>query len=158
MEIEIIKLIEKNNDIFNKICNWQYNWWGKRDNNTIEEVVCYMEHSLFENKIPQTFVALYNNTPVGMYQISMSDDLQSRPDIYPWLVNVFVDENYRNIGICKKLMQSVKENAKSLNLCELFLYTRHKGLYEKFGWQFIEEVNTYRESSPIERLYRLKIN
>ena len=155
--MEIIRLENSNNSIFDKICNWNYNWWGKRDNNSAEEVRCYMKHCLCKDRIPQTFVALIKNEPIGMYQFTMSDDLNSRPDIYPWLVNVFVDEPYRGRGICKELMNTVYENAKNLNLSELYLYTKHIGLYEKFGWKFIEEVKTFREDSPIERLYRLEI-
>lgn len=155
--MKIIKLEEADNYIFDKICDWNYNWWGKRDNNSFEEVRCYMEHSLCNNKMPQTFVALIENEPVGMYQISMSDDLYSRPDIYPWLVNVFVDEEYRGKGICRQLMNTVSENAKKLNIDELYLYTKHIGLYEKFGWEFVEQVKTFRKESPIERLYKLKI-
>lgn len=154
--MKIIKLEESNNYIFNKICEWNYNWWGKRDNNSMEQVRYYMEHSLCKNKIPQTFVALIENEPVGMYQISSYDDI-SRPDIYPWLANVFVDEKYRGKGVFKKLMSTVNENAKKLNIEELYLYTSHIGLYEKFGWEFIEYVNTFRNDSPKERLYRLKI-
>lgn len=157
MEIKIIKLVDKDNNIFDLVCNWQYNWWGKRDNYTIEQVISYMEHSLFENRIPQTFVALLDNIPVGMYQFSMSEDLDHRPDIFPWLVNVFVEEEYRGKGICRQLMLSVEKHAKDINIKELFLYTKHIGLYEKFGWTFVEEVKTFRESSPIERLYKLEI-
>lgn len=155
--MEIIRLENSNNSIFDKICDWNYNWWGKRDHNSAEEVRCYMEHCLCKDRIPQTFVALIKNEPVGMYQFTMSEDLNSRPDIYPWLVNVFVDEPYRGQGICRELMSTVYENAKNLNLSELYLYTKHIGLYEKFGWEFIEEVKTFREESPIERLYRLEI-
>lgn len=92
-----------------------------------------------------------------MYQISMSDDLDSRPDIYPWLINVYVDEKFRGKNVCRALMNTVNENAKKSGLKELFLYTKHIGLYEKFGWEFIEEVNTFRNDSPVERLYKLKI-
>lgn len=59
--------------------------------------------------------------------------------------------------MCKEMMNTVSENAKKLNLTELFLYTKHIGLYEKFGWKFVEEVETFRNDSPIERLYRLEI-
>ena len=92
-----------------------------------------------------------------MYQLSMSDDLDSRPDIYPWLINVYVDEKFRGKNVCRQLMITVNENAKKAGLTELFLYTKHKGLYEKFGWDFVEEVKTFKDDSPIERLYRLKI-
>lgn len=155
--MEIMKLEDSNNYIFDKICEWNYNWWGIRNNDSFEAVKCYLEHSLCKDRIPQTYVALVDNQPVGMYQISMSDDLETRPDIYPWLVNVYVDENFRGKGICKEMMNTVSENAKKMNLTELFLYTKHIGLYEKFGWKFVEEVKTFRNDSPIERLYKLEI-
>ena len=156
--MKIIRLESSNNYIFEKVCEWNYNWWGVRDNKSIEEVKENLRHSLCKNnKMPQTFVALLDDIPVGMYQISMSDDLESRPDIYPWLINVYVDEKYRGNNIGRELLNTVKENAKKIGLTELYLYTKHNGLYEKFGWQFVEEVKTFRKESPIERLYRLKI-
>ena len=147
MDIKIIKLLDVNNDIFNKVCEWHYNWWGKRDNYSKEEVICYLEHSLCKNRIPQTFVALIDSIPVGTYQLSMSDDLDHRPDIYPWLANVYVDEQYRGKGICRELMNSVQKNANQINIKELFLYTKHFGLYEKFGWEYVEEINLFKRKS-----------
>ena len=155
--MEIIRLENSNNYIFDKICEWNYNWWGIRDNLSYEEVRCELEHSLNNKRLPQTFVMLIDSKPVGMYQLSMCDDLNSRPDIYPWLIDVYVDKDYRGRGICRKLMETVYENAKKANLDELYLYTKHIGLYEKFGWKFIEEVKTFRKDSPIERLYKLEI-
>ena len=156
--MRIIRLENNNDDIINKICEWNYNWWEIKNNNSLEEVRCYFKHSLCkDNRLPQTFIALIKDEPVGMYQISMSDDLVSRPDIYHWLVNVYVDEKRRGNGICRKLMNTVKENAKSISLNELYLYTKHIGLYEKFGWKFIEKVNTFKDDSSMERLYKLDI-
>lgn len=156
--MKIIRLEDSDNKYFDTICTWNYNWWGKRNNDTYEEVRCTLEHSLCkEDKLPQTFIAVIDEKVVGMYQIAVSDDLYCRPDIYPWLINVYVDEQYRGKGICKKLMETVRENAKTIGIKELYLYTKHIGLYEKFGWQFIEEVRTFREDSPIERLYKLEI-
>ena len=156
--MRIIRLENNNDDIINKICEWNYNWWEIKNNNSLEEVRCYFKHSLCkDNRLPQTFIALIKDEPVGMYQISMSDDLVSRPDIYQWLVNVYVDEKRRGNGICRKLMNTVKENAKSISLNELYLYTKHVGLYEKFRWNFIEKVNTFKDDSSMERLYKLDI-
>ena len=156
--MEIIKLENSNNPIFKKICEWNYNWWGIRNGESFEEVECYLKYSLNKDRLPQTYVALINDEPVGMYQLAMSDDLDTRPDIYPWLVNVYVDEKFRGKNVCRELMNTVYENAQKANLEELYLYTKHIGLYEKFGWEFVEEVKTFRKDSPIERLYRLKIN
>ena len=155
--MEIIKLEESNNLVFDKICDWYYNWLGIKNNESIEEIKCTFEHSLCKNKLPQTFVALIDGEPAGMYQLSMSDDLYSRPDLYPWLINVYVDEKFRGRNVARELMNTVKENAKELGLTELYLYTKHIGLYEKFGWKFIEEVKTFKDDSPVERLYKLEI-
>ena len=156
--MRIIRLEDSNNQIFDKICKWNYNWWGIEKKYTFEQVKTYFEHSLCtQKKLPQTSAALIEDEPVGMYQICMTDDLYSRPDLYPWLVNVYVDEKYRGNDICKELMSTVKENAKKIGLTELYLYTKHVGLYEKFGWEFIENVNTFKKDSPIERLYKLNI-
>lgn len=155
--MEIIKLEESNHLFFDKICDWYYNWLGIKNNESIEEIKCTFEHSLCKNKLPQTFVALIDGEPAGMYQLSMSDDLNSRPDLYPWLINVYVDEKFRGRNVARELMNTVKENAKELGLTELYLYTKHIGLYEKFGWKFIEEVKTFKDDSPIERLYKLEI-
>ena len=155
--MEIIKLEESNNLFFDKICDWYYNWLGIKNNESIEEIKCTFEHSLCKNKLPQTFVALIDGEPAGMYQLSMSDDLNSRPDLYPWLINVYVDEKFRGRNVARELMNTVKESAKELGLTELYLYTKHVGLYEKFGWKFIEEVKTFKDDSPVERLYKLEI-
>ena len=155
--MEIIKLEESNNPFFDKICDWYYNWLGIKNNESIEEIKCTFEHSLCKNKLPQTFVALIDGEPAGMYQLAMSDDLNSRPDLYPWLINVYVDEKFRGRNVARELMNTVKENAKELGLTELYLYTKHVGLYEKFGWKFIEEVKTFKDDSPVERLYKLEI-
>ena len=155
--MEIIKLEESNNLFFDKICDWYYNWLGIKNNESIEEIKCTFEHSLCKNKLPQTFVALIDGEPAGMYQLSMSDDLNSRPDLYPWLINVYVDEKFRGRNVARELMNTVKENAKELGLTELYLYTKHVGLYEKFGWKFIEEVKTFKDDSTVERLYKLEI-
>ncbi len=155
--MEIVRLTDKNTPEFEKIVSWSYNWWGKPSGKSEEEVRCILENSLMTARLPQTFIALENGEALGMYQLSMHDDLVSRPDIYPWLINVYVDEAARGRGVCAAMMKTVAENAKRANLTELYLYTKHVGLYEKYGWEFVEYVKTFDEKSPVERLYGLEL-
>jgi len=155
--LEIKKLVDKNDESFEIVCHWHYNWWGKRDGYSMAQIISYVTHSLGEDKIPLTYVALLDQVPVGMYQLLMYDNLIHRPDIYPWLANVFVDAPHRGQGICRALMLSVEKHARDIGLEELFLFTNHDNLYEKFGWEFVEDFETFRENSPIEKLYRLEI-
>ncbi len=93
-----------------------------------------------------------------MFQFTY-EDLEVRPDIYPWLANLYVDEEYRNKGMARILLEKVKQIAKSsTNFDELYLFTKHKGLYEKFGWNYVSELDTHIKSPRIQRLYKLDIN
>lgn len=92
-----------------------------------------MKNSLQKNRLPQTYGLFLDGNIIGMFQFTY-EDLSVRPDIYPWLANVYIDEKYRKMGYGRKLLDNVKNMAKeNTNFNELFLYTKHIGLYEKFG-------------------------
>lgn len=70
----------------------------------------YVKNSLCQNRIPQTYIVIYELIPVGGYQFSIyANDVRS--DIYPWLINVYVDNRYRNMGIIYNIMESGVENS-----------------------------------------------
>lgn len=156
-EVEIKKITKIDEDNLNKMTEWMYEWWGKEEMLTFEQVKSFLKHSMQEDRLPQTYGAFIKKNIVGMYQFSY-EDLIARPDIYPWLANVYVDTQYRNKGICRKLLESVKENAKgNVNFNELWLYTKHINLYEKFGWKYIKDIETYNKEQEIQRLYKLDL-
>ena len=75
---------------------------------------------------------------IGMYQITYRD-LFIRPDIYPWVANIYIDKNYRKQGYGKLLIKSIKEKTKcNTDFNKLFLYSKHNNLYEKYGWKYVE--------------------
>jgi len=140
-----------------KITQWMYDWWGKEEGYAYEAVRSYMAHSLQQERLPQTFGLFLDDELIGMYQFT-HEDLFVRPDIYPWLANVFIAPPYRQSGYGSYLLSTVRENA-ALHLAsrELFLFTTHEGLYEKFGWSFIEEIDTFLQPR-MQRLYRLHLS
>ena len=157
MNLELKQLTNIDDDTLNIITTWMYNWWGNRDGYSFEGVKCFMEHSLQMNKLPQTYGLFLDGNIIGMFQFTY-EDLGVRPDIYPWLANVYIDEKYRKMGYARKMLESIKSIAQTnTDFEELFLYTKHIGLYEKFGWEYITEIDTYKEESRIERLYKLNL-
>ncbi|MGN0593109.1 MAG: GNAT family N-acetyltransferase [Ruminococcus sp.] len=138
------------------MANWIYNWWGKAEGYPREEIHSFCRHSISESRIPQTFLALADGQPAGMYQILMSD-CKSRTDVYPWLTDVYVDAPFRGQGIGKMLLNSVPEKAQELHLTELYLYTHLDGFYESFHWEFVEYFDPYTTPVGIQKLYRLNI-
>lgn len=156
MEPVIKKITELDDDELNKITEWMFDWWGKNEDYSYEAVKCYIEHGLQEHRLPQTYGMYLDDSLIGIYQFRL-DDLFVRPDLYPWLANVYIDQRYRHLGYGHKLMESIKVNAKQLNCNELYLYTKHTGLYERYGWEYVTEIDTYLPQDRIQRLYRLSI-
>lgn len=116
-----------------------------------------MQHSLLKDRLPKTYGLFLDNKIIGMFQLTL-EDLKVRPDIYPWLANVYIAEKYRGKGFGRKLLESVRDIAQSnLEFKEIFLYTKHKRLYEKFDWKYVCEIGTFNEESRIESLYKLEL-
>lgn len=134
---------------------WMYEWWGTAEGFTQEAVRACMARSLQTERLPQTFGLYLQGELIGMYQFTMSD-LFVRPDVYPWLANVYIAPAHRGAGYGRILLGSVRENAAALGLPELFLFTAHQGLYERYGWAFIGMTDTHLTPRQ-QRLYRLRI-
>lgn len=133
------------------------NWWGIQDGYSFDAVKSFMKHRMQKDRLPKTYGLFSNDNIIGMFQLTY-EDLAVRPDIYPWLANVYIDEKYRKMGYGRNLLENVKPIAqKAISFDELFLYTKHIGLYEKFGWKYVSEIDTYKDESRIERLYKLDL-
>ena len=111
MSLELKQLVNVDEDILNTITTWMYNWWGKRDGYSFEKVKCFMKHSMMKKRLPQTYGLFLDDKIIGIYQFGY-EDLSVRPDIYPWLANVYIDEEYRGKGYGRKLLETVNEIAK----------------------------------------------
>lgn len=136
------------------LTDWMFGWWGAQEHKTREAVRCYMAHSLQAERLPQTYGLFLGEALIGMYQFT-HEDLFARPDIYPWLANVYIDPAHRGAGYGRALLASVGANARAnLKSEALYLYTAHSGLYEKFGWTYVGEIDTFLEPR-MQRLYRM---
>lgn len=112
MNIQVKQLIDIDEDTLDTMSNWMYNWWGIKNGYSYDGIKCYMKHSLQRERLPYTYGLFVNNKIIGMFQLTL-EDLNVRPDIYPWLCNLYIDEEYRNKGYGRILLESVKGIAKS---------------------------------------------
>ena len=140
-KVIIKKITNPSKEILELATNWMYNWWGIAEKYNYNDVLTYMTNSFNENKLPQTYLLYLNDIVVGMYQITYRD-LFIRPDIYPWIANLYVDEKYRGKGYGKILIESIKKQAmNNTDFDKLYLYSSHNNLYEKYGWKYVEIVD-----------------
>ena len=148
-KVSIKKIDRLTKDILDITTRWMYEWWGIEENYKYDDVYAYMKNSFNKDKLPQTFIMYLDDKIIGMYQITYRD-LFVRPNIYPWVANIYIDKEYRNKGYGKILISSIKNIVKeNTTFNELFLYTTHKNLYEKYGWECIEAIDRNN------KLYRL---
>lgn len=157
MIVQIRKLTDIDDCTLRTITDWMYNWWGIEDGYSYEAVRCRMKHSCNEDRLPQTYGLYLNDKLIGMYQFTL-EDVFVKPDLYPWLACVYISEEYRNKGYGRILMESVEVQAKeNLNFEELYLFTKHETLYEKFGWEFVSNIKTYKQNDSVQKLYKKKL-
>ncbi len=83
----------------------------------------------------ETFVLFDGDWPVGTAGLLRSD-LESRPDLTPWLGGLFVEPAFRGRGHATALVRQVEAFARAAPVPVLWLYTLHaEGLYLRLGWQ-----------------------
>jgi len=155
-QFEITLLTDENSPYLNTINNWMYTLWGAAEGWDMNKIKCYMQRCISAKTMPKTIIATTDGRIVGICNLLMHD-LDTRPDLYPWAGNLFIDKNYRGQGVATLLMNEVINQAKKLGLTELYSYTKHTGLCEKFGFKFLEETETFNQPNTIERLYRLNL-
>ena len=128
MKIEMLKDYP---EFVEEVIEWLNNEFGNRNSYKIYQGI--IEHSLVENQLPITFIAVENGILLGTVGI-WRGDLLSRQELYPWLSALVVNPNYRNKGIGQSLQKHVLEYCKMSGYKEIFLYTELDGYYEKSGW------------------------
>lgn len=120
------------------VANWIYQEFGKGNpDRTLEYVINRFKNRNL-NKIPISLIALIDNKCVGVVSI-FDNDLETRPELTPWLAGLYVNPNCRCKGVADKLITGVLEICKNINYNTVFLRTEHTSdYYKKHGWTFVE--------------------
>ena len=151
--MNIIK-IDHDNRYFREIFIIYKNWL-KDSSYEIDEKEYLNEYlnSFNEDKLPNIYAMIINDTLIGMYELSAKDFVEEEK-YTPYLARVYVKEQYRGLGYGKELINHSINTAKSLDYKKLYLHTHHNNLYEKYGFKFLKEVKTKYGS---KRIYELDL-
>jgi GNAT superfamily N-acetyltransferase len=89
---------------------------------------------------------------VGMVSLKFHD-MDTRPDLDPWLGGLLVLPEWRNRGVGTMLMHRATEEARRLNISRLYLWTHSaEGLYHKLGWQVVERTNYFGKEAVVMQI------
>ncbi len=144
-------------DCVRVLANWFHDQWGYLSpERNLDDRIEQLRKQTNRTQIPVTFVAFDGDDPVGSASL-VESDMDTRPDLSPWLANVYVAISHRNRGIGAKLVNRVLDEADSYGFTTIYLWTPDKkSFYEKRGWT-VMETTIYRNehatvmSSPVPR-------
>jgi len=122
------------------VVSWLNEEWGTIKNESIDQTLAYLSRNTFENPGAFVLIALENGSPVGTASL-VFDDMPTRPELSPWLADVYVVKTERKNGIGRKLVEAVEAEASRLTLSKIYLFTAsNTALYELLGWQLLERA------------------
>jgi GNAT superfamily N-acetyltransferase len=89
---------------------------------------------------------------VGMVSLKFHD-MDTRPDLDPWLGGILVLSKWRDHGVGTMLMHRATEEARRLDVPQLYLWTHSaEGLYHKLGWQVVERTNYFGKEAVVMQI------
>ena len=129
------------------LAQWQHNEWGHlRPGDSVEARSARLQSYSQRDGIPLTVVALQNGELLGSASL-VRNDMETRPELTPWLAGVLVAPEYRRRGVGAELVRRVMAEAATQKIPILYLYTVHsENFYDNLGWS-LQEHTGYREQN-----------
>jgi len=132
---------------------WHYEEWSHLyPGETLEGRIKRMEEHLGTAPIPSMYIWADGQNVIGSAAI-VKHDMETKPELTPWLANVYVHADYRRSGVGTALVNHVVQKACELGYDQLFLYTPHKeDFYLKLGWHTVAKEEFYGEDVTIMKI------
>src|SRR5205823_3274486 len=119
---------------------------------TLEDSLKNYRERMNTDRLPLTLVALHAGELVGMVSLKFHD-MDTRPDLDPWLGGLLVLPEWRNRGVGTMLMRRATGEACRLDVPRLYLWTHSaEGLYHKLGWQVVERSHYFGKEAVVMQI------
>lgn len=113
-------------------------WSYLKPGATLEDKQRYLESNCGRTGVPSFVIALEGGELIGSASL-VAHDMDSRPELGPWLADVFVKPAHRRRGVATSLIRRIEDEALSAGVSRLFLYTPDAAeLYRRLGWETVE--------------------
>lgn len=126
-----------------KICRWHHEEWGYLNpGRTLETRIKETAESLEGKVIPATYIVENDQGEVIGSASILASDMPERPELFPWLASVYVDNRFRKLGAGRMVVQKVMQHARENGIKTMYLYTPDREHFYRFmGWQTMEKLN-----------------
>lgn len=132
-----------------QVAQWLFNEWGRSlSGSSVEGSIARLQERLHRDQLPLTLVAMEAEVAIGTVSL-VPFDIETRPDLSPWLASLYVAPDLRRGGIGSALIVAVVREAERLGIDSLFLFTdSSQALYAKHGWETVESC-LYRNRAVV---------
>lgn len=140
--MKIKKFSELTDNELNYIIDTHFNHWIKFNPKMIKENTIYKFTKLYTTDELPFGIALIDDwdNMVG-FCVFKIENLKKYPEIFPWLSDVMIFENYRGRGYGKILLQYGEKILKELGYDTIYVWTdQAPDFYKKLGFTYKQEV------------------
>lgn len=105
--------------------------------------------------VPQWYVVLKDEKIIAGIGV-IDNDFHDRKDLTPNVCAVYVEEDYRRLGLGGFMLEHVCNEFSVMGADTLYLLTDHTSYYERYGWKFLYMVQG--DGDPeLSRMYIHKV-
>ncbi|HBH02667.1 MAG: hypothetical protein A3J29_05520 [Acidobacteria bacterium RIFCSPLOWO2_12_FULL_67_14b] len=122
------------------VSGWHFDEWSDRyPGSTRAAWTAELAGRCERDQLPITFVALVDSEAVGSASLVVCD-MDTRPELSPWLAAVYVLPAFRRRGIATALVTHALAQARRFGDRHLYLWTDSAAsLYRRLGWHPLGE-------------------
>lgn len=126
-------------DLFDELARLHFAEWScLRPDETLAERAVRLRRCCGRVGVPTVLVAIVAERVCGSAML-VPHDMESRPDLSPWLAGVYVVPEIRRTGIGSALIRRAVEEATAAGVKTLYLCTPGtEAFYARLGWVVLE--------------------
>lgn len=87
----------------------------------------------------QLFFYIEKDEPLAFGAL-VEQDYLPKSDLKPWIALIYVEPKSRGQRLSEKMVTYLEKQAKDQGYNQVYLVSRHQGLYEKYGYTLQEEL------------------
>lgn len=136
-----IEYLANHKEVIPTLTRWFHEEWAYlHPERTYADFECLITERAQKDKFPLALVAFDDEELLGTVCLK-AYDMDTRPDLTPWLAGLYVSVQRRREGIGTTLVSAIETEACELGVKRLYLYTpEFESFYAKRGWQLKERT------------------
>ncbi len=120
------------------LARWHHREWQHLNPETYDlqaRINEYQQTATDLTSLPQMLIAHINGHALGSARL-INRNMDSHPELGPWLASLYVPPDFRQQGIATRLITEIEITAKQFGFEKLYLFTEDKReMYNRLGWQ-----------------------